>query len=283
MSSVTRPDGASISYSMEGSGPALILHPGISMPGGSVPRCAIDPLVAAGVTVIAVDPRDTGGSTRYDPTLIDPGAVLAGDFGTVPYTFDDMAGDLLAVLDDTGLESATWVGYSMGGNVLASVQAQVPDHVDGLVYLEASPGFGGALGDEDYGVLLRPVPSSRDEAVGWALDVLRWTLRDHFDEATQMPTAVALVDDLGWWGIPLGHLAASIVGTPTVSTATPDESRTLILYGTGSRDRDISHFEAFAASLPGAKTVGFGPYNHWFPEPGPWPVITDAIIDLANR
>jgi len=70
MGSLTRPDGASISHSKEGSGPALILHPGISMPGGSVPRCAIDPLVAARFTVIAVDPRDTGGSTRDDPPLI---------------------------------------------------------------------------------------------------------------------------------------------------------------------------------------------------------------------
>ena len=283
MPSVTRPGGASISYLMEGSGPALILHPGISMPGGSVPRCAIEPLVAAGRTVIAIDPRDTGGSTRYDPSLIDPGAVLAGDFATVPYTFDDMAGDMLAVLDDAGCESATWVGYSMGGNVVASVQAQAPDRVDGLVYLEASPGFGSTLQAEDYGVLLRPVPTTRDEAIAWALDVLRWTLRDHFDEATQMPTAITLVDDLGWWGIPLGHLAASIVGNPTITTATPDESRTLILYGTGSAERDTSHFQAFAASLPGSTVIELGPYNHWFPEPGPWPTITDAIIHLANR
>ena len=283
MRSVKRPDGATISYSAEGSGPVLMMHPGVSMPGGALPRCAADPLVGAGFTVVTIDPRDTGGSTRYDPATIDPGAVLSGDFSTVPYTYGDMAGDMLAVLDDLGAASATWIGYSMGGSVVRTVQDRAPERVDAMVYLEATPGFGGAPSEEDFAVLLRPVPASRDEAIGWALDVLRWTLRDHFDEETQKPAAVALVDDFGWWGIPLGHLAASIVGTPSVTSTTPDESRTLILFGNGSSDRYTSHFEAFAASLPGATTVELGPYNHWFPEPGPWPTITAAIIEVAGR
>lgn len=280
MASLSRPDGATISYSAEGDGPAVLVHPGVSMPGGSLPRCAADPLVAAGHTVITIDPRDTGGSTRYDPAEIDPTAVLGGDFTTVPYTFEDMAGDAIAVLDDLGVGSATWVGYSMGGEVVRCVQALVPERVDGIVYFESAPGFG-SLSAEASDVLLRPAPTSRDEAIGWALDVMRWTLGSDFDEATCTPVSVALVDDFGWWGIPLGHLAASVVGAPGVTTYTPDERRTLILYGHGTDQRDISGFQALAAALPGATAIDFGPYNHWFPEPGPWPTITAAIHQLS--
>lgn len=279
---MTRSDGATIAYTAEGSGPALVMHPGLSMPGGSLPRCATDPLVAAGHTLITIDPRDTGGSTRYDPATIDPGAVLAGDFSTVPYTLHDMAGDMLAVLDDVGHGSATWIGYSLGGHVVRCVQAIAPERVDGLVYIETTPGFRGAPSGEDYSVLLRPVPKSRGEAIEWALDIMHWSMGDTFDERDQMHVAVALVDDFGWNGIPLGQLAAEIVGAPSVNSTTPDESRTLILYGGGTGGRDTSNFEAFAASLPGATSIEFGPFNQWFPEPGPWPTITTAIIDLAR-
>ena len=134
METLTRPDGATISYSKEVSGPVLMMHPGVSMPGGTLPRCAADPLVAAGFTVVTIDPRDTGGSTRYDPSTIDPGAVLSGDFSTVPYTYEDMAGDMLAALDDLGAASATWIGYSLGDSVVRSVQDRAPERVDAMVY-----------------------------------------------------------------------------------------------------------------------------------------------------
>lgn len=281
MATLTRPDGATISYTAEGEGPPVFMHPGVSMPGASLPRCAVEPLVEAGHTVIAIDPRDTGGSTRYDPAAIDPVAVLGGDFTTVPYTFEVMAGDGLAVLDHLGFGAATWVGYSMGGNVVRCVQALAPDRVDGLVYFESSPGFG-TLSDEASAVLLRPAPATRDEALGWAMDVMRWSLGSDFDEASAAPACAALVDEYGWSGIPLGHLAASVVGTPGVDSYTPDEERTLILYGHGTGERDISGFEALAAALPRATAIDVGPYNHWFPEPGPWPTITAAIHGLTT-
>ncbi len=281
MPSLTVPDGATISYTAEGSGPPIFMLPGLSMPGAALPGSAADPLLAAGHTVVTIDPRDTGGSSRYDQAAIDAAAVLGGDFSTVPYTYSDMATDALAVLDALGFESATWVGYSMGGSVLRCVQAAAPERVDAVVYFASSPDFGREPSPEDLAVVLRPAPSNRDEAIGWAVDVLRWTMGRHFDPESAAVDAAMLVDDFGWWGIPVGHLAAGIVGTPGVTTVSPDDRRMLIVFG--DEDPMAEGGRAFADAHPAATAVEVQGYSHWFPEPGPWPVITAAILDIARR
>ncbi len=280
MPSLIARDGATISYTAEGSGPAVVMLPGLSMPGAVLPRSAAEPLLAAGHTVVTIDPRDTGGSSRYDQSVIDAGAVLGGDFATVPYTYSDMAADALDVLDALGFDSATWVGYSMGGSVLRCVQAEAPERVDATVYFASCPGFGPEPTPEDLGVVLRPTPSNRDEAIAWALDVLRWTMGRHFDPGPAAVDAAMLVDDFGWWGIPVAHLAAGIVGTPGVTTVCPDDHRMLVVFG--DEDPMAEGGRAFAAAHPAAAAVELQGYGHWFPEPGPWPIITAAILDIAR-
>lgn len=95
-------------------------HPGMSMPGGSFPPRLVEPLAESGHLVVAIDPRDTGGSTRYDGPPIDLGAILAGDLAAAPYPYSDVATDALGVLDALDVESAVWVGHSMGVSAAAS-------------------------------------------------------------------------------------------------------------------------------------------------------------------
>lgn len=157
--------------------------------------------------------------------------MLGGDLSTVPYTYADMAADALAVLDALGFDSATWVGYSMRGSVLRCVQAAAPERVDAIAYLASSPDSGREPGPEDLAVGLRPAPSNRDEAIAWTLDLLRWTMGRHFDLAPGAANAAMLVGDFGRWGIPVAHLAAGIVGTPGVTTVSPDDWRMLVVFG----------------------------------------------------
>jgi len=184
------------------------------------------------------------------------------------------------VLDALGLDSATWVGYSMGGSVLRTVQAVAPERVDAVVYFAAAPDFGREPSPEDLAVVLRPAPSNRDEAIAWALDVLRWSMGRHFDPDRAAIEATSLVDDFGWWGIPVAHLAAGIVGTPGVTTVAPDEQRMLVVFG--DEDPMAEGGRAFADAHPAATKVEYPGYGHWFPEPGPWPIITAAILDIAR-
>ncbi len=71
-----------------------------------------------------------------------------------------------------------------------------------------------------------------------------------------------LVDDFGWWGIPVAHLAAGIVGTPGVTSVSPDDRRMLIVFG--DEDQMAEGGRAFAAAHPAATAVETRGYGHWF-------------------
>jgi len=58
-----------------------------------------------------------------------------------PYTIDDLARDLLAVLDAVGARRAHLVGLSLGGLTALRVAQQAPDRVDRLVVLCSSARF----------------------------------------------------------------------------------------------------------------------------------------------
>jgi 3-oxoadipate enol-lactonase len=59
-----------------------------------------------------------------------------------PYGIEDIAGDLLAVLDRLGIERAHVCGASMGGQVAMWIAAHAPDRVERLVLCCTSPVFG---------------------------------------------------------------------------------------------------------------------------------------------
>ena len=70
--------------------------------------------------VLAPDLRGRGRSTRL------PG----------PYGFDAHLADLLAVLDDAGVEQAQLVGHSMGAYLAAGLAAAHPERVSGVVLID---------------------------------------------------------------------------------------------------------------------------------------------------
>src|SRR3954466_16125461 len=78
-------------------------------------------LERAGHRVIAYDARGHGAS---DPAP-DPSA----------YTYADLAGDLLGLLDERGVERATLAGASMGAHTLLRFALEHPDRVGALVVI----------------------------------------------------------------------------------------------------------------------------------------------------
>jgi pimeloyl-ACP methyl ester carboxylesterase len=107
-----------IHYEDEGSGePVLLVH------GHTMDRRIWDPVMpglrAPDLRVLRPDLRGHGLSTRPD-------------FG---YHVSHHAGDMAAVLDDAGIESATVVGYSIGGGVALEMALTLPDRIAGLVLM----------------------------------------------------------------------------------------------------------------------------------------------------
>jgi pimeloyl-ACP methyl ester carboxylesterase len=105
VSTITTPDGASISYDVAGTGPALVLVHGITESARSW-----EPLLApltAGHTVVTMDLRGHGRSSKA-PT----------------YDLAAMAGDLGAVITASGVGGdAILVGHSLGGAVVSAAPA----------------------------------------------------------------------------------------------------------------------------------------------------------------
>jgi pimeloyl-ACP methyl ester carboxylesterase len=95
--------GVRIYYEDSGQGVAVVLLPGLGM---ATP--AWEPVrerLAAHHRVVVIDPRGAGQSDKPDE----------------PYTGETMAGDVIAVLDAAGIESAHLVGHSMGGMIIQEV------------------------------------------------------------------------------------------------------------------------------------------------------------------
>ncbi|MCP3140852.1 alpha/beta fold hydrolase [Pyxidicoccus xibeiensis] len=97
------------------------------------PDPLVERLVAAGRYVIRHDHRDTGRSTTWP-------------LGARGYSVDDLADDLLAVLDGYGLARAHLVGMSLGGMLSQIVALKAPERVLSLTLISAE--FLGDLGVE---------------------------------------------------------------------------------------------------------------------------------------
>ena len=110
-------DGARIWYAAYGSGsPVIVLHGGLGHSGNwgyQVPG-----LVANSYRTILIDSRGHGRSTRDDR----------------PYSYDQMASDVLAVMDTLQIPKATFVGWSDGACTALILADQAPARAAGVFF-----------------------------------------------------------------------------------------------------------------------------------------------------
>ena len=126
--------------------------------------------VDRGFHVIRMDNRDAGLST------------LTTDDDE--YTLDDMADDVIAVLDDAGVDDAVVLGVSLGGMIAQATAIRHPDRTRALVSIMST------TGERDYGVpteaamaaLTRPAAESIEEQIAQDLEARTiWSNPDWFD------------------------------------------------------------------------------------------------------
>jgi formyltetrahydrofolate-dependent phosphoribosylglycinamide formyltransferase len=110
-------DGARLWYATFGAGPPVILlHGGLGHSGNwghQVPA-----LVAAGYRAVVIDSRGHGRSTR----------------DARPYTYQSLAADVLAVMDELGIGRAALVGWSDGACAALVLADQAPERVTGVLF-----------------------------------------------------------------------------------------------------------------------------------------------------
>ena len=137
---VARHGAVAIAYDVRGQGPPLVLIQGLG-----VGRWGWEPVVdrlARQFRVITIDNRGIG----------------ASDAPVGSYSTRAMAGDVVAVLDDAGVESASVVGTSLGGMVAQELALTHPERVERLVLVATIPG----------GRLTAPMPLKTAYLLTWA-------------------------------------------------------------------------------------------------------------------
>ncbi|MDP5181191.1 alpha/beta hydrolase [Blastococcus sp. BMG 814] len=114
-------EGARIFYQTQGEGQPILLIHGYPLNGDLFAENR-KALVEAGYRVITVDLRGYGRS---------------GALGEQPEgSIESYAGDVLAVMDELGVESAVIGGMSMGGPIVFSMYQQAPDRFEGIILID---------------------------------------------------------------------------------------------------------------------------------------------------
>ena len=137
-------------------------------------------LADQGRYVIRYDSRDTGLSTTYP-------------VGQPPYGFDELADDVVRVLDGYGISTAHLVGFSMGGMVAQLAALAHPSRFQTLTTISSSP-LGADMSAlpgptaaylERSAALTEPDWDDRDQAITYLVESSRLTTgtAHPFDEA----------------------------------------------------------------------------------------------------
>ncbi|MCY7363832.1 MAG: alpha/beta fold hydrolase [Frankiaceae bacterium] len=243
-------------------------------------------LVDLGFHVVRYDNRDIGLSTHlHDAPPPDVMAAFGGDTSSASYTLDDLADDVVALLDHLGIDRAHVVGASMGGMIAQTVAIRHPARVASLTSIMSTPSpTVGSPTQEAMAVLFAPPATSREEAVqrarqtyevigspGYPLDVawLETISGEAYDRAYD-PLGVARQ---------LLAIHASGDRTPGLrELAVP----TLVVHGDADPLVQVAGGHATAEAVPAAELLVLEGMGHNLPREL-WPQITEAIAKVADR
>jgi pimeloyl-ACP methyl ester carboxylesterase len=141
-------NGIEIEYDSHGNpaDPAVVLIMGFSGQMIMWPMSFVEGLVKKGFRVIRFDNRDVGLTTHMDHLgPADMGAAMAAAAtgrrpANAPYLLDDMAKDVVGLLDALGIKAAHIVGASMGGMIAQLVAVNHPEHTLSMTSIMSTTG-----------------------------------------------------------------------------------------------------------------------------------------------
>ncbi len=286
---LTPAPGIRIAYDTIGSGgPTLVLIAGLGRQLIDWDREFCEKLAGTGISVVRMDNRDVGLSSRVAAGKVNLPALArareAGEPLDVPYTLDDMAGDVVRVLDHLGVGSAHVAGVSMGGRIAQLAAIGQPDRVDGLVSIASTTGASDvgqptARGEEALFMTPPPVPAGAIESQLAARRLL--AAEGTFDEAwerSRVTAEVARSFDPAGVGRQLAAIWAETDRTPALSTV---RIPALVIHGAADPLIGVSGGRATAAAIPDARYLEIAGLGHDLP-PWTWPVVIPALAQHVH-
>ncbi len=179
-------------------------------------------------------------------------------------SYPALAGDVLELLDEQGLEQAVLVGHSMGGKTAMSLALGHPDRVERLAVVDIAPvTYGGRLAlllDALLGLPLDEIDNRRHADELLARRVTDKAVRDHMLQNLQRT-------DAGWrWRNNLRALRDGldvISAFPAYPDGTTYSGRTLFIRGGRSSYIEPEHLPRIHQLFPEVEVVDVPGAGHW--------------------
>lgn len=226
---------------------AVVLISGADSPGSRWDIALVEGLVHAGQRVVRFDNRDCGLSTKIDPDTL--------------YDLNDMARDVVGLLDALGVRAAHFAGRSMGGMIAQLLALDHRSRVLSLSLFITSPGLGDErLSSPDDAFVekmalrhLSPPPRTRDDRIQFLMDLFALFAGRAFpfEEARLRAACAAEVDRCWYPETGHGHAAWSVPSR--LDRLGAIDVPTLIVHGTLDPVVPADHARALADGIPGAR------------------------------
>ncbi|MGH2761673.1 MAG: alpha/beta fold hydrolase [Thermoleophilaceae bacterium] len=246
----------------------MILLSGWSASGLAWPRSWIRDLQRS-FRVIRIDNRGSGWS-RY---------------AELPFTMADLAGDVVDVMDDAQVPSATLFGLSMGGMIAQEIAMTARERVTGLVLAATAPptpGFKPRTGSALAVALVRP-PLYREPLDQYFRKL--WTMATAEGFAERRPDVIEeLVQQILERPTPrslLMHQLRAVIGWGHASRLARITVPTVVVHGTEDSFMDIRAGRRLAELVPGARFVELEGVGHLVAHEAP-EIATQLIREVSE-
>lgn len=259
--------------------PPLLLVMGLGAQLITWPQGFVDALCQRGYFVIRFDNRDSGFSTKFEG-MPDIAALFGGDTTSAPYFIEDMAADAAGLLTAMGIAKVHVVGASLGGMITQALAVHHQDRVLSACSVMSTTGDRsvGAPTSEAISALLRPIATSRDEAIEASVAGSKAIGSPAFrvDEQVLRARAAAAYDRSYCPEGTARQLAAILASPDRTAGLHSVDIPFLVLHGEADPLVTLSGGEATAAAVPGAKLITYPGMGHDLPELL-WDEIAEAI------
>jgi pimeloyl-ACP methyl ester carboxylesterase len=241
-------------------------------------------LADQGFRVVRFDYRDTGRSTFTPgsmPTSI-PEMMAAFAEGKLKasYRLEDLADDVVGLLDVLRIERAHLLGLSQGGGVAQLAAVQAPTRVSALTLImcsTASPDVP-PPSPETMSVLLSPLPKDRQSFIEW--NILMYTQTGAKSPAPDVDWIRRRAErtwDQGWTAAGfLRHLLAVISATDRKPLLASVKAPTWIVHGEADPIFPVETARQLGRAMPGARLTIVPGMGHDL-APAFWPVVFEAV------
>jgi pimeloyl-ACP methyl ester carboxylesterase len=256
--------------------PALVLIMGLGGQGIHWPTAFCRRLAVGGRYVIRFDNRDVGRSSWFDEAAT--------------YTREDMADDVVGLLDALGIQQAHIVGISMGGAIAQWTAVRHPQRTLSLISMmeepytpaeETAEQAAGRLVEPTAPLaelLSGPAPATREGRIGRQVELWRtiWGTVP-FDEAEMRALEAEAYDRAYRPQAARLHMAANHRTPSRVEALRRLTVPTLVIHGTADTLIPPDRGAATAALIPGAKLVLINGMGHSLPR-ACWDQLVTTIL-----